>query len=425
MDGDRLMPYDTLPQRYRDLIPGESGQDIFRNTLNAQMAAGKDEEGAFASAWAALERAGYAKDDKGKWVKKTQPTLSQVHVPGAMDDDEDDLAKQSYQPPEAARNNAKRVLRWREEHGDEVNGMTSVGWARARQLASGKPVSRSTVARMSAFNRHRSNATIAPEHKGEPWKDAGYVAWLGWGGTAGIDFARRIMGSLTKRLMTDDSFTTREEAVARSYDLGLEGEIHVHQTADGQAVYMPGEDHEEYLEHMAERAGIMEPEDYSAEGKSDSQETLLQQAISAILNAVIDKEDPVEKAVTKTSDILKVDSERRIVWGWASVSTMKGELVTDLQGDRIAPPVMEKMADRFMRSARAAKAMHDGDDVGEVIHSFPLTKELAEAFGIKSDREGWITGTYIKSDAIWTQVQQGTFKGLSIGGKAKRKEVME
>ena len=47
------MPYDTLPQRYRDLIPGKSGQSIFRNTLNAQMAAGKDEDVAFASAWAA------------------------------------------------------------------------------------------------------------------------------------------------------------------------------------------------------------------------------------------------------------------------------------------------------------------------------------------------------------------------------------
>jgi hypothetical protein len=102
---------------------------------------------------------------------------------------------------------------------------------------------------------------------------------------------------------------------------------------------------------------------------------------------------------------------------------MKGETVTDLQGDRITPREMEKMADRFMRSARAAKAMHYGDDVGEVIHSFPLTKELAEAFGIQTDREGWLTGTYVKSDEQWARVLRGEFKGLSIGGRAKRKEI--
>jgi hypothetical protein len=81
------------------------------------------------------------------------------------------------------------------------------------------------------------------------------------------------------------------------------------------------------------------------------------------------------------------------------------------------------MADSFMRSARAAKAMHDGEDVGEVIHSFPLTNELAEAFGIKTDREGWITGTYIKSDAEWAKVMRNEYRGLSIGGRAKRRPV--
>jgi hypothetical protein len=125
--------------------------------------------------------------------------------------------------------------------------------------------------------------------------------------------------------------------------------------------------------------------------------------------------------ITRTTDVLKVDSARRIVWGWASVSTINGEMVTDLQNDRISPSEMAKMADRFMRSTRAAKAMHEGETVGEVIHSFPLTNELAEAFGIRTDREGWITGTYIKDDAEWEKVLKGTYRGLSIGARARRK----
>ena len=102
---------------------------------------------------------------------------------------------ETYAVPEAARNNARRVLRWREEHGDEVAGMTSVGWSRARQLANNARVSRDTVAKMASFNRHRQNAEVAPEHEGEPWKDAGHVAWLGWGGTTGVDWARGITGA--------------------------------------------------------------------------------------------------------------------------------------------------------------------------------------------------------------------------------------
>jgi hypothetical protein len=129
----------------------------------------------------------------------------------------------------------------------------------------------------------------------------------------------------------------------------------------------------------------------------------------------------MEHAVAKSADILKLDAERRIAWGWASVSTVKGELVTDLQGDTITPAEMEKMADRFMASARMAKAMHEGDQVGEVLHSFPLTAELAKAFGMETDREGWIIGMKIHDDETWRGFTEGAYKGFSIGGKGRRK----
>jgi hypothetical protein len=125
--------------------------------------------------------------------------------------------------------------------------------------------------------------------------------------------------------------------------------------------------------------------------------------------------------IAKSADILKLDAERRIAWGWASVSTVKGELVTDLQGDTITPAEMEKMADRFMASARMAKAMHDGDQIGEVLHSFPLTAELAKAFGMETDREGWLVGMRINDDAVWQGFKDGTYKAFSIGGKGRRK----
>ena len=91
--------------------------------------------------------------------------------------------------PESATNNAKKVLRWRDEHKDEVKGMTATGWRRANQLANREKISRDTIARMASFKRHQKNAEIDPKFKSTPWKDRGYVAWLGWGGTSGIEWA--------------------------------------------------------------------------------------------------------------------------------------------------------------------------------------------------------------------------------------------
>ena len=98
--------------------------------------------------------------------------------------------------PEAAKNNACKVLRWRDEHGEDVKGMTSVGWIRANQLCGGENISEETIARMSSFQRHRQNSEIADEYKGTPWMDAGYVAWLGWGGTEGVEWAQKKLVSI-------------------------------------------------------------------------------------------------------------------------------------------------------------------------------------------------------------------------------------
>lgn len=103
------------------------------------------------------------------------------------------LIFQSYNDyPKAASENACKVLRWIDEHGrDEVEGMTQTGLARANQLCKRENITRDTIARMAAFERHRKNSEIDEEYKGTPWKDKGYVSWLGWGGTEGIEWAQR------------------------------------------------------------------------------------------------------------------------------------------------------------------------------------------------------------------------------------------
>jgi len=103
------------------------------------------------------------------------------------------LTPEQRTPPESAKNNAKKALRWREKYPDETRGAgTQVGWTRARQLANGGPLSIETIKRMASFNRHRANSNIDPKFKDEPWRDKGYLMWLAWGGTSGIDWAIKI-----------------------------------------------------------------------------------------------------------------------------------------------------------------------------------------------------------------------------------------
>lgn len=100
--------------------------------------------------------------------------------------------------PESASNNAQKALDWIEEYGrDVVEAGTEVGLARARQLANKEPISEDTVKRMAAFNRHKQNSEVAPEFKDEPWKDKGYVAWLMWGGTSGVNWAIEKSNTIT------------------------------------------------------------------------------------------------------------------------------------------------------------------------------------------------------------------------------------
>ena len=45
---------------------------------------------------------------------------------------------------------------------------------------------------VSFFARHEKNKSFDPKHRGTPWNDKGYVAWLLWGGDAGKSWANKI-----------------------------------------------------------------------------------------------------------------------------------------------------------------------------------------------------------------------------------------
>lgn len=213
------------------------------------------------------------------------------------------------------------------------------------------------------------------------------------------------MNQILKAQYAADIFTTELEAISRSYDMGLKGKVHV-STYDGQAVYMPAGSHEEYLRYY-------EPEN----SESPSVDRL--EALRAIVAEVIGKN------MTETSiegKILKADDEQRMVYGWASVVTEKGEPVVDRQGDVIEPETLVKAVNNFMEHVRVGKTMHVGEQTGVIVHSMPVTKEIGEALGIQSDREGWIVAYKVYDDTVWDMVKSGELAAFSIGGRAIKED---
>lgn len=102
--------------------------------------------------------------------------------------------------PQSATNNAKRVKNWIDEHGrDEVRGMTNVGLSRMNQLIKREALSLSTLKRTFSFlsrNKGGGDNKINPDYRDTPWRDKGYVAYLGWGGESMLKYAERKLNQL-------------------------------------------------------------------------------------------------------------------------------------------------------------------------------------------------------------------------------------
>lgn len=322
---------------------------------------------------------------------------------------------------------------------------------------------------------------------------------------------------INKAQYANDIFTTAAEAASRSREMGLDGVIHV-SDYEGQAVYLPAESEEAYLDYYSQLAGL--PTGDASEDEVDDGEEMSTDAVDPRLEALraivqevlametIDKadyqgetvslnkprriqggnkkfevfvqdgdkvkrvafgdpnmeirrDDPqaranfrsrmsCDTASDKTSarywscrmweadtsvsemtkidsslegKILKVDDEQRMVYGWASVVTEKGVPVVDRQGDVIEADTLVKAVNSFMEYVRVGKAMHTGEQVGVVVHSLPVTKEICDALGIQSDREGWVVAYKVYDDNVWAMVKSGELSAFSIGGRANKEEI--
>lgn len=121
----------------------------------------------------------------------------------------------------------------------------------------------------------------------------------------------------------------------------------------------------------------------------------------------------------------KLDDDRRLAFGWASVVSEDGEVIVDSQGDVLDADSLEACVYAYVLESRDADEMHERAGVGRLVESCFLSKEKAFAMGVQSDRVGWWIGFRVDDDEVWAKVKDGTYPMFSIVGVGHREAIDE
>lgn len=123
--------------------------------------------------------------------------------------------------------------------------------------------------------------------------------------------------------------------------------------------------------------------------------------------------------------IAKMDDDKRLVFGWASISfTADGEQLEDLQHDLINPEDLEEAVYEYVLNFRDTGEEHRPHlrKKGKLVESCVFTAEKQRAMGLPDGilPVGWWIGFKIEDDEAWEKVKNGTYRMFSIEGKAQR-----
>ena len=314
--------------------------------------------------------------------------------------------------PKQASENAKIALRYAEENGWGDCG-TPVGKIRANQLANGEAISRDTIARMAAFERHRQNS------QKELGDGCGRLMWLAWGGDAGVEWAQRKLKQI--------DYQKLKEGVPHYTKDGKLYNGPTHKDANGRL--MTGAVHtedSEYLYHYDEL--IVNPR------SGESKDEFVSRCISVEIGNGKEQEQAAAICYSKWDEQnmkaqfkFFADKERRLISGALMISDLpiyradeSGEYYVVFDKEQI-----EKIAQRFFKKGftHNVNMMHDSErqvDGVYMVESFIIdkTRGIKTPEGYPTLTEGSWFGTFkVDNNEVWNDfIRTGVFKGFSVEG---------
>lgn len=128
-------------------------------------------------------------------------------------------------------------------------------------------------------------------------------------------------------------------------------------------------------------------------------------------------------------DILKVSDELGLIFGFAAICKVDGEDFWDSDNEHYPEESMLRDSTEFAKSSRTACDMHarEGDGIepvsaGGIVHTFPLTTEIAKALEIQTRRTGLLIAMAPDDPAVLEKARSGEYTGFSIGGSVVEAE---
>ena len=120
--------------------------------------------------------------------------------------------------------------------------------------------------------------------------------------------------------------------------------------------------------------------------------------------------------------ILKVSESHGLIFGFAAICKVDGEDFYDSDNEHYPEDAMLADTTEFAKSRRVACTMHARDSGGApvqdggVVHTVPLTTEIAKALDIQTSRTGLLVALAPDDPATIEKARSGEFTGFSIGG---------
>ena len=321
--------------------------------------------------------------------------------------------------PQEATENAKIALRWAEENGWGDCG-TQVGKIRANDLAKRNPISRETIAKMSAFERHRQNSDKA---LGD---GCGRLMWLAWGGDAGIEWAKRKLEQIDKfagvkiSIDYDDTLSTeRGKTLAKRL------------IAEGDTVYIiSARQDKEGMLSVAKDLGIPESRVYATGSNKAKVEKI--------------KELNISKHYDNNPDVVKelgsIGSKFSVGIGFAITNESEHIISGPLMlADELIYRNNEKFGEHYVKftaetikqiAIKFAKKkyqnhvnlMHDQNQIVDgctMFESWIVDKsrgvQAMEGFEDVADGS-WFGSFYVENPEVWSKIKSGELKGFSVEG---------
>ena len=124
------------------------------------------------------------------------------------------------------------------------------------------------------------------------------------------------------------------------------------------------------------------------------------------------------------AEVAKVDTSLGLVMGWAIICKEDGVPYFDTQEDHVPESSMMEAAADFAKSGAMACEQHTREDAGTYLFMWPMTTDVAKAFGIETKKTGLMVA--LKPDAeMLAKYESGELTGFSIGGTRVTDETVD